>query len=199
MKVKPMLGDQEIPHVAAIRTAERRAWAELAVPGRVGGLFQDLGAEPTRIAITGSLYGDEARDAFLEQVRGQFRDGQPVTFVADIVTATEVQYVVLESLRVAESGTRPDELGYVLMLKESPPPPPPPDPFGALDASLLDQAAGFLDTITGVLDVIDALGSVPDLGNPAPPLTGALDGLTAATRGLDEALGPLRAIFGSPD
>jgi hypothetical protein len=197
MKVKPMLGDWEIPHIAAIRSAERHAFAELPVPGRAGSVFQDLNAGPVRLAIQGSLYGDEARDAFLEEVRGKLKAGEPVTFVADIVTATEVQYVIVEELRFAESGVRPDQIDYFLTLCESPPPPPPPDPLGGLDTSLLDQAAGFLDTVTGALDAIQALGNIPDFGDPTKPLTGALDGLAGATAGLDGALGPLRDVFGT--
>ncbi len=194
-----MLGSWEIPRIGSIRTLERRAFAELAVPGRVGSLFQDLNTTPTRIAVSGSLYGDEARDEFLEELRGKFRDGVPVTFVADIVTATEVQYVIVEALRFEESGTKPDQTDYFFVLKESPPPPPPPNPLGELDAGLLEQAGGFLDTVTGALDVIDTLGSVPDLGDPTPPMTSALDGVTSATAGLDDALAPLRDIFGSED
>lgn len=199
MNVKPMLGDWEIPRIAAIRTLERRSFVELAVPGRVGSLFQDLNTTPTRIAISGSLYGDEARNAFLEELRGKFRAGEPVTFVADIVTATEVQYVIIETLHFAESGTQPDQIDYAMVLKESPPPPPPPDPLGGLDTSLLDQAGDFLDTVTGALDLIEGLGSVPDIGDPTPPLSNALQGVTDATAGLGEALDPLRAIFGTSD
>ena len=197
MNVKPMLGDWEIPRIASIQTLEHRVFVEMPVPGRVGSLFQDLNTTPTCIAISGSLYGDEARNAFLEELRGKFREGTPVTFVADIVTATEVQYVIIETLRFAESGTQPDQLDYFMVLKESPPPPPPPAPLGGLDTSLLDQAGGFRDAVTGALDVIDGLGSVPDIGDPTPPLQNALQGLTDATSGLDAALEPLRTIFGT--
>lgn len=199
MRVKPVLGDWEIPRIASIRALEHRSFVELPVPGRVGSLFQDLNTAPTRIAIAGSLYGDEAKDEFLQELRGRFREGEPVTFVADIVTATEVQYVVIETLRFQESGTKPDQIDYFVVLRESPPPPPPPDPLGGLDAGLLDQAGDFLDTVTGALDVIDTLGSVPDLADPTPPLTSALDGVTAATAGLDAALTPLRDIFGTTE
>lgn len=196
MKVKPMLGDWEIPRISSMRTLERRSFVEFAVPGKTGSLFQDLDTTPTRVSITGSLYGDEDRDEFLEAVRGKFRAGEPVTFVADIVTATEVQHVVIDTLHFAESGTSPDELSYHIVLRESPPPPPSPDPLGGLDAGLLDQAAGMLDSVTGALDVIDALGSVPDLGDPTPPLRGALDGVRAATSGLDGIAADLNTLLG---
>jgi hypothetical protein len=192
---KPMLGDWEIPRIEGIRTLERRAFVEMPVPGRVGSVFQDLNSAPTRIAITGSLFGDEKRDEFLEAVRGQFREGLPVTFVADIVTATEVQHVIVDTLEFRENAHRPDETHFLIVLRESPPPPPPPNPLGGLDTGLLDAAAGFMDTLTGALGALDALGSIPDVADPTPPLAGALDGVTAATAGLDGALGPLRSIF----
>ena len=200
-----MLDNWEIPNIAAMRTLEQRPFIELAVPGREGSLFQDVNAAPTRIAIRGSLFGDQDRNQFLQDVRSRFRDGQPLTFVADIVTATSIQYMLVETLRVAQSGTQPDELEYVIVLRESPPPPPPPSPLGAIDSGLLDQAASFTDTVTGALDVIDTLGSLPDLGlgsvpslvDPTPPLSGALGGVTSAVSGLESALDPLRTIFGS--
>lgn len=199
MRVKPVLGDWEIPRIEAINTLEHRSLVELAVPGRVGSLFQDLSTSPTRIVISGSLYGDDTRDDFLEELRGKYQDGEPVTFVADIVTATEVQHVVIETLQFRESGTIPDQIEYFMVLKESPPPPPEPDPLGGLDTGLLDQAGDFLDSVTGALDMIDGLGSIPDFGNPTPALTSSLDELTSATSGLDDTLAPLRAIFGSED
>jgi hypothetical protein len=195
MKIKPMLADWEIPRIAAIRTVERRAFVELAVPGRTGSLFQDLNTVPTGIVIEGSLYGDEARDEFLQELRGKFRDGSPVTFVADILTATDVQYVVIETLRVQESGASPDQLDYRVVLRESPPPPPPPDPLGGLDTSLLDQAAGLAETVTGAIDAIDALSNLPNFGNPAAPLSGAVATVAAATDGLDGIANDLSALF----
>lgn len=197
MNVKPVLGDWEIPRIESIETSENRSFVELAIPGRAGSLFQDMNTTPTRIAISGSLYGDETRDEFLEELRGKFREGEPVTFVSDIVTATEVQYVIIETLHFEESGTKPDQIDYFITLKESPPPPPPPDPLGALDTDLLDQAGDFLDSVTSAMDLIDTLGSVPDLSDPTAELTSALDGVTSATSGLGDALTPLQSIFGS--
>ena len=196
MKVKPLLGDWEIPRIAAMQSVERRAFAELATPGRVGSLFQDLNSAPTVVAIHGTLYGDEARDEFLNEVRSRFKAGAPVTFVADILTATDVQYVVIETLHFQESGVRPDQTDYWIRLRESPPPPPPPDPLGGLDAGLLDQAGSFLDSVTGALDIIEALGNIPDLSDPTPPLQNALTQVEAATAGLSEVADALRELLG---
>ena len=194
MKVKPVLGDWEIPRIESIRTLERRSFVELPVPGKVASLYQDLNTEPTRIALAGSLYGDEDRDAFLEEVRGKFRAGEPITFVADIVTATEIQYVVIETLRFEQNAARPDEIEYLIALRESPPPPPPAGP--SLDDGLLDEAGTFLDSITGALGALDAL-ALPDFGDPTPPLKGTIDGVTGALGGLADVPDKLGGLFGS--
>lgn len=197
MNVKPVLGDWEIPRIQSIKSLEKRNFVELDIPGRVGSLFQDMNTGPTRVAICGSLYGNETRNEFLEKLRGKFREGEPMTFVGDIVTATEVQYVIIETLQFEENGLKPDQLDYYIILKESPPPPPPPDPLGGIDTDLLDQAGDFLDSVTGALDVINSIGSVPDLSDPTDDLTSALDGVTDATSGLGDALTPLQNIFGT--
>lgn len=203
MKVKPVMGGYEIPRVAAIETLEQRDFVELRVPGKAGSLFHDLDSRPARVAIRGSVFGDDDREGFLNEVRSRFKAGEPITFVADIVTATEVQYVVIEQLAVEETGTQPDQLAFHMVLRESPPSPPPGNPLGDLDAGLLDQAGAFADAVAGaagLVDVlagaIDALGSVPDFADPTPPLTGALDALKAATQGLDQSAGPLRDGIG---
>jgi hypothetical protein len=197
MNVKPVLGSWEIPHIAEINALERRSYVELPVPGRVGSLFQDMNTKPARIAIAGSLYGDEDRNEFLEEVRAKFYAGEPLTFVGDIITATEIQYVVIETLLFEQNGARPDETSYLIVLKESPPPPPPPDPLGGLDAGLLDQAGSLLDSVAGALDLISGLGDIPDFGDPTEPVTRAMDGIEAATQGLGSIVDSLEGLFGA--
>jgi hypothetical protein len=197
VKVKPLLGDWEIPNIAGLETLEKRELAELQVPGRVGSLFQDLNAAPTRIAIRGSLYGDERRDEFLSKVREQFRAGEPVTFVADILTATDVQYVLIEAMQFAEAGETPDETSFLLLLRESPPPPPPPDPLGGLDAGLLEQAGALVDSVAGALDALDALANIPDIQDPTPPLNGVVDGASAAVSSIGSVGESITNLFGS--
>ena len=97
------------------------------VTRRAGGLLQDLNSESTAIEIHGSLFADE-RGEFLSSVREKFRQGAPLTFVADITAATDIQYVVVEDMVFEESSRFPDQIDYYLKLRESPPPPPPPPP-----------------------------------------------------------------------
>jgi hypothetical protein len=197
VKVKPLLGDWEIPNIAGLETLEKRELAELEVPGRVGSLFQDLNAAPTRIAIRGSLYGDERRDEFLSKVREQFRAGEPVTFVADILTATDVQYVLIETMQFAEAGETPDETSFLLLLRESPPPPPPPDPLGGLDTGLLEQAGALVDSVAGALEALDALANIPDIQDPTPPLNGVVDSAATAVSTIAGVGGALTELFGN--
>lgn len=198
MNVKPVLGDWEIPRIQSIQSLEKRNYVELDIPGRIGSLFQDMNTGPTRVSIYGSLYGDETRNEFLEELRSKFREGEPVTFVGDIVTATEVQYVIIETLQIEENGLKPDQLDYYIVLKESPPPPPPPDPLGGIETDLLDQAGGFLDSVTGALDVIGTLGSIPDFGDPTGPLQNTVGQVSTATDGLGDMATELTDIFGTP-
>ncbi len=199
MSARPVLGDWEIPHVNAIYSTEERIFSEFQVPGRSGSLFQDMDREPLKLAIAGSLYGEESRDEFLQQVREKFLAGEPVTFTADILTATELQYVVIESLKFHESGTAPDETAFLIVLRESPPPPPPPDPLGGLDTDLLDQAAGLVDSVTGALDALDALGDIPDISDPTPPLKNTLSGAAEAVGGLADVASEIGKLFGGND
>jgi hypothetical protein len=196
MKTKPMLDNWEIDHIESVEIVERREFAEHDIIGKQGNAFQDLGARPARIMISGSVWGDEAREKFFTSVRDKYNAGAPVTFVADIVTATSVQYVIIESLRFYENSGRPGEIRYSMVLSESPPPPPPPNPFGALDTGLLDQAASFMDSVTGALDALAMLGNLPDLSNPAPALGKSLDGVKDATAGSDGIASPLSGILG---
>jgi hypothetical protein len=199
MNVKPVLGDWEIPRIEAIEAFEQRHLVELEVPGRAGSLYQDLNLRPAWIGLRGSLFGDETRNDFLEALREKFRAGEPVTFVADILTATEVQYVVIETLAVAQSGSHPDQMDYRIVLRESPPPPPPPDPFGGIDTGLLGDAASLLDSVTGALDALEMLGAIPDISDPTPPLRETLSGVGSALAGLAGVAGSLSNLFGESD
>ena len=190
-----MLADWPVPRITRMETLEARDLAELRVPGRPGSLFHDLDRQPTRFLIAGSLYGDAERDDFLGNVRRRFSAGEPVTFVADILTATDVQHVVIERLELAETADVPDQLDYLVVCSESPPPPPPPSLLDALDAGLLDQASALVDAVGDALAVIDAL-SVPDFGDPTAGLAGILDSARGAVEALSAVTGPLTELFG---
>jgi hypothetical protein len=198
MSVKPMLGDWEIPRVALMRTLESRRFAEQSIPGRAGNILQDLNAAPIVLEIAGSIFAEEERNEFLDSVRKKFRAGQPLTFVADITAATDLQFVVVESMHFEEIADRPDQISYHLLLRESPPPPPPPppNPLGVLDSSLLDLAGNYVDDVTGVLDALDSLADLPDFNDPSALLGGTLDNVGTALKGLTTISDQLTDLFG---
>lgn len=196
MTVKPVLGDWEIPRIGHMRTREARQFAELSIPGRAGSLFQDLNAEPTIIEIGGSLFAEEERSEFLETVREKFSAGEPLTFVADITQATDIQFVLIQSMEFEEQAHKPDEIGYRIRLRESPPPPPPPDPLGGIDDGLLGLAEDFVDGVTDVLDALDALANIPDFTDPSALLGGTLEGVTSAFDQLGSVASQIDELFG---
>jgi hypothetical protein len=197
MAVTPMLGDWEIPRIALMRTEEARKLQAYPIPGRAGSVYQDLGAEATIIEVAGSIYLEEERGRFMEDARSRFLAGEPLTFVADITQATDIQYVIIESLVLEERGDRPDEVAYRMRLRESPPPPPPPDPFGAIDSDLLDAAGGFVDGVTGALDALDALGDIPDFSDPSALIGGTTDEAIGAIGKIGSIGGRLQDLFGT--
>ena len=186
-----MLGEFALEHIEYIESSESRALVEHRVPGLAGNYFQDMGTVPNTIIIAGTRYGDDARDSFLEGIRGIFNAGEPTIFVADINTATDITEVVVEDLQVAESGGSPDGFRYLIKLRKYVEPPEPPA-TGLLDTNILGDALAALDA----MNLLDALIDIPELADPTVPLKGAMDGVTSATAGLASATAPLSRIFG---
>jgi hypothetical protein len=125
--IKPMLGDLELQPVQVMRSAEEQVLARHAVPALEGDLFQGLGRRATRIALTALVHGDEAGER-LEKLRAKFRAAEPVSFVADITTATEVAQVLVEELTVRERAGKPGRFEVGVSLCEHKEPSSPPQP-----------------------------------------------------------------------
>lgn len=196
MSLVPMLGDWEVPRVTRLETLETRDFLELPIPGRAGSLFQDLNRRPARIVIEGSVFGEQAGLDFLNALREKYLAGEPLTFVSDIVTGTDIQYVLLQQLHIQAEASAPDQIDYALWLAECPPPPPPSDILGGIDAGLLDAATGMLDTAMGALDALAALGSMPDLSDPTGGLAGILGDTGPAIGQLGQIGNGLRDLLG---
>jgi hypothetical protein len=191
MKIKPMLGDFALDGIECVESHESRALVEHRVPGLAGNYFQDMGTTPDTILIVGNKTGDDDRDNFLTGIRKLFNKGEPVTFAADINTATDITDVIIEDFRASEVSASPDHFEYFIKLRKYVPPPQPPA-TGLLDADILGDAMGAL----GAMDVLDSLVQIPTIADPSAPLKGLMDGLTKATSGLDGATAPLKKLFG---
>jgi len=190
-----MIGEWEVPRIESIRTLERRRLALLPVPGLLGDLQQDLGASSLVVEIVGSLHGDDARDEMLEAVRADFRSGEPVTFVADITTATELDEVMVEEFEVAELNDAAESVRYRMVLREYVEPPPPPAPFDDLGLDLLDELDLLAELGLDGLELPGLLGTIPDIADPVEPVLGALDGVESALAPLPEVLDGLAGAF----
>lgn len=198
MIVKPMIGDWEVMGITAIRALERRRLARMGVPGLDGDLQQDLGHESLAVEIRGSLQGDELRDTFLTAVRERHLAGAPLAFVADIVTATKLDRVLVETCEVQESNDWSEHVRYRLVLREYVEPPEPPSPMDDLGADLGLELDALADLGLDGLALPDLLGDVPTVGDPVAPVQPALEGVRAATAVLSDALGALTSLFNSP-
>jgi hypothetical protein len=191
MKIKPMIGEYEVPGIQRIGVVERRNLLPIHVPGLAGSYHQDLGMASARIVIEGTLAGDEARDGFLEAVREKLAKGEPVEFVADIVTATEIEQVLIANLDVEEVAGSADTFRYAITLAQYvEPPPPPADP--QLEDALGAEAQDLFD-----IGKLPEMLSAPDFGNPVPPLSGTIDGAKGALGSLSGIGSQLTDLFGS--
>lgn len=190
MKVKPMIGQYEVPGIQRIGAAEDRRLVAVSVPGLKGGLTQDLGSGSVSIHIEGTLAGDDARDGFLEKVREMFQAGKPVEFVADITSATSVEKVMVADLKVQEIAGSADSFRYSIALTQYVEPPPPP---ASVDGAVGAEAGQQFNAA----QVPDLLNSLPNLSDPTPPLRGAIDGVKTAINSLTAVQGALKGLFGS--
>src|SRR5437762_1378495 len=111
MPARPMLGDLELQQVQRVVAAGDQVLARSAVPGLDGDFAQRLGRRASVISVSGVITGAEAGDR-LKELRTKFREAEPVTFVSDVATATQVGDVLIEEMRVVELAGRPQRFGY---------------------------------------------------------------------------------------
>lgn len=190
MTIRPMIGSWEVPAIERIEVLERRRLAQLGVPGLAGDLHEDLGTTSLTVLVEGSLHAEEARSGFLAELRSLHLAGDPVTFVADITEASELDEVLIVGFQVLEQADHADRFRYRVVLREYVEPPEPPgllDDLGLDVPDLADLAAGLLDG----LELPGLLGAVPDVADPTAALEPALDAVRAATEQVPALLGPL--------
>lgn len=144
MPAKPMLDDIELQQVQNIDVEEDQVLVQHHVPALEGDFLQRMGRRATAIELAGVITGPQAGEA-LETLREKFHAAEPVSFVADITTATKVDKVFIEEMRTRDLAGKPERFEYALLLREFIPPPatvtetPPPMP--AMDEEIQEQAA----------------------------------------------------------
>ena len=136
-QARPMLSDIELQQVQQLEVEKDQVLTQHAVPALEGDFLQRQGRRATRLTVAGVLTGAEVADG-LSALREKFRAAEPVSFVADIATATRVDQVLIEEMGVRELAGKPQRFEYSFTLREftpppatkreEPPPPPPPPP-----------------------------------------------------------------------
>lgn len=114
---RPLLADIELPQVQQIEVEQDQRLVQHSVPALEGDFLQRLNRRATRITLRGVLTGPEAGEQ-IKTLRDTFRAAEPVTFVADIATATQIGRVLIDELAVRELAGKPERYEYALTLQE---------------------------------------------------------------------------------
>ena len=117
MAAKPMLDGIALQQVQEIDGGQNEIFDQHRVPALEGDFHQDLGRRAARIRLKGVLTGTDAANNLLT-LRTKFHAAAPVTFVADIATATKVNRMLIEDLGVRELAGKPMRFEYALTLLE---------------------------------------------------------------------------------
>lgn len=213
----PMLGDVTLTAVQSLRQETDGDLLALRIPGLDGTPHQRLGRRSHRVTISGVLVGDTVVDD-LGALQALARDGTEATFTADIVTALEIQNVVVLSLTAEQVVGRPGQYAYTVVVAENPPLPPPAEvsSFGGLDGfgdlgfdglgdvlgDIADQAGALTDALDGALEAVAAaaqlagIGDLSGVGNPLTPLTDAVGEIGGVGTAVGGVLDSIRGILG---
>jgi len=184
----------------SIETSERSRFARHAVPGMNGELSQDLGRPSVQIRVRGIFYGADAAGR-LQTLRGHLLARTPVDFLCDVTHEGYFAQVLVERLEVAQRAGQPGEFDYECELLEYVPPPPPPaaSALGALDASILDEAASLMDDVQNAIAAVAGLGELlsgaAEFGNPTTRLPSMLESFAGAAGGGAASVGEIGKLL----
>lgn len=213
----PQLGDTTLTAVQRLDQSTDAGFHDVAVLGLEGHAQQRSGRPSHRVGITGVLSGESALDE-LAALQALAASGEETSFAADIVTALELQQVVVTSFAATEVAGRPGSISYALELAESPPLPPPAQlsGFGGLDdfglgdlgfdtdilgdlADLAGDIAGAVEGALAALDALDALAGLADFdfAGVLDPVNDVESAISDIGSSLGSAVGALGELFGS--
>ena len=156
--MRPMLDGLPLDQVQEISTYERRTLAEHKPPGMSGSLLQNLGRRPTRLVLWGVATGPEAL-SFTQRLEEKFRAAKPVPFTADIVADAEIEFMLIDDLKLQELAGKPERYSYVLTLREFIKPVEP-ETAPALDTDILGDALNQLNNLTNGIEILGQLSDV---------------------------------------
>ncbi|MCR6647732.1 MAG: hypothetical protein NVV70_06175 [Cellulomonas sp.] len=213
----PVIGDVTLTAAQRVDHALDGGFVDVPVLGLQGYAQQRSGRPSHRMAIAAVLAGPTALDD-LAALQTLAASGEATTFSADIVTALELQQVVVTRLAASEVAGRPGVVEIVVELAESPPLPPPAQlaGFGGLDdfglgdlgfdtdllGDLADLAGDVAGAVEGALAAVDALSALAglasfDFDGVLAPVQDVQRSLEDSGAQLRTALDALGGVFGS--
>lgn len=213
----PLLGDVALSSVQQLHHAVDAGFHDVAVLGLAGHAQQRSGRPSHRVSITGILAGATALED-LGALQSLAAGGMETTFAADIVTALDLQQVVVSRFEAVEQAGRPGVIDYRVEVVESPPLPPPAqlsgfgglDDFGlgdlGFDTDLLGELGDLAGEVAGaVQDAMDAVSALDALAGLASfdfdgildPVNDVTAAITDIAGNLDRGVTALGEMFGS--
>jgi hypothetical protein len=198
------LGSVTLQHLTRVDVSEAMRVVRHPVPGLSGDLSQVLGRPSVTVRLQGIFYGPAA-PADLEALRTAHLAGEPLDFFTEAVGEGYFAQVLITRLQVAQRAGYPDQFDFACDVMEYiEPPQPVAGDLGlglldALDAGLLDEAAGFLDDVQNALaevsGLVDLIANAPAFGDPTTQLPKLLDAFEGLTQDGIPTLTAIRDLF----
>lgn len=218
MSALPVIDDITLTMVQQISHDLDGGFVATPVVGLSGDVQQRTSRRSHRVNIVGVINGTpDTVAAEVEKLQQRASTGDEVTFTADIISALDLQKMVITSLQLVEQAGSANQFHYRINLVESPPLPPPAEVsgFGGLDdfgfgdlgfdtdilgdlADLAGDIAGAVDAAMGAISALDALANIGDLGfdGVLAPMDEIGTGLADLGARFGSAAGSLREVFG---
>ena len=194
------LGSITLPHLTRVEVSEATRVVRHTVPGLSGDLSQVLGRPSVTVRFQGIFYGATASDE-LGGLRSAHLAGKPIDFFTESVGAGYFAQVLIRHLHVAQRAGYPDQFDFACEVMEyvEPPEPTVSDPFGALDAGLLDEATAFMDdaqnALAEVSGLVDLIANASAFGDPTSKLPQMLAAFKNLTQNSTGTLTTIRDLF----
>jgi len=194
------LGGITLEHLTQVSVEERARLVQYAVPGMGGDLAQMLGRASVVVLFQGIFYGENAVDD-LNQLRGAYLEHKPVDFFTEAVGEGYFTQVLISKLMISQHAGLPDQFDFSCEVVEyvEPPEPVVVDPFGALDAGLLDEASAFIDDVQNALEQVsqltDLIANIPSFGNPTERLPKMLSDYQGSVSGAESLFSSIKELF----
>jgi hypothetical protein len=194
------LGGATLSHLTHIEVSEATRVVRHAVPGMSGELSQVLGRPSVTVRFQGIFYGADSATE-LGALRTVHLAGEPVDFFTEAVGEGYFVQVLITHLQVVQRAGYLDQFDFTCEVMEyvEPPEPVVSDPFGELDAGLLNEATAFMDDVQNALDevsgLVDLIANAPSFGDPTSQLPKMLDSFKSLTQGAAGTLTGIRDLF----